>query len=387
MAQAAIFIAIAGIVATAAMVARPVAAMLRPRSLGRVRGADRFAGRGPLVSVIVPACNEAGVIRACLESLAAQDYPHVEIIAIDDRSTDDTGRIMDEVAARQSRVRVIHNRELPAGWLGKSHANFLGASAAAGAWLLFTDGDILFQPDAIRLAVAHVENEEIDHLALFPGLITGGYWEAAMCCCFGVAFMVFCKPWRLRDPTRPDAVCGVGAFNLVSRRAYDAIGTHRRLKLEVGDDWKLGKLLKHGGFVSDALGGWPHVRVRWHVGLRGVVRGLEKNAFCGADYRVGRALKQTALMLAWGLTPLAGMAMAPGLTRALFGAWFAMQAGVLALAARKQGKTAAAGFAFPVVCAAMAFAVARSTALTVYRGGVRWRGTFYPLADLRRELI
>ncbi len=383
----AIFVAATGIAATIALSVRPVKAMLRPRLLGQVAGADRLLNAGPLVSVIVPACNEAAAIRACLESLAAQDYPSLEIIAIDDRSTDETGAIMADVARRNSRVRVIHNRDLPGGWLGKSHANQVGAQAAEGQWLLFTDGDVLFSQDAIRLAVAHAGNEDLDHLPLFPGLLTGGFWESAMCCCFGVAFMMFCKPWRLRDPNRPDAICGVGAFNLVSRRAYDAIGTHRRLKLEVGDDWKLGKLLKHGGFVSDVLGGWPHVRVRWQVGMRGVVRGLEKNAFCGADYRVGRAVRQAGLMLSWGLAPIAGMALAGGVAQGLFAVWFLLQVGVLGLAARQQGQTALIGLTFPVVCAAMAVAMVRSAALTLYRGGVSWRGSFYPLADLRRELI
>lgn len=367
----------------------PVCASLRhARHLRDVKTTDRpTAEPPPLVSVIVPARDEEAAIERCLESLAAQDYPNLEVIAVDDRSTDSTGGIMDHLAARHRRIRVVHVADLPSGWLGKNHANRTGAARARGDWLLFTDGDVFFQPDTVRLAIRHAQNEALDHLCLFPGLVRGGFWERAMCTFFMMALVASCRAWQVRDPLRPEAFFGVGAFNRVRRRAYEQIGTHRRLRLEVADDVKLGKLLKQNGFVSDGLVAWPHLTLRWHVGLRGVVRGLEKNAFCATDYRVGQALVGAAVLLAAAAMPILGTVLAPGWARLVFAAWFGSEVAALGYGARKQNDTGWLGIAFPVVSLTTAYTLMRSMVLTLARGGVQWRGTFYRLADLRREMI
>jgi hypothetical protein len=362
--------------------------LLRPRFIADTRvPAGETAADPPRVSVIVPACNEAGMIRRCVQSLLDQDYPSLEIIAVDDRSTDGTGALLDELAAANLRLTARHVTELPPGWLGKNHANHTGAAAAGGDWLLFTDGDVIFQRDAIRLAMAHAEPEGLDHLCLFPGLICGTFLERAACCFFGILFTMALQVRHVRNPLRPGAFCGVGAFNLVRRTAYEAIGTHARLRLEVADDVKLGKLLKRAGFVSDVLAGWPQVSVRWQQGLGGVIRGLEKNAFCGADYRVGRSLYLTVCLAVLGLAPVGGAVFAPGWARVPFAAALATQVALLGLAARRQGFGWSVGLGFPVAAVALAVAQARSTLLALCRGGIRWRGTFYPLGELRRELI
>src|ERR1700690_3955522 len=121
---------------------------------------DRTPSGQPRVSIVVPACNEAGDIEVTLSRLLALDYDNYEVIAVNDRSTDRTGEIMESVAARPAahgRLRVIHHRELPAGWLGKTHAMWTATNEAKGDWLLFTDADVQFKPDSVRRAMAYAE--------------------------------------------------------------------------------------------------------------------------------------------------------------------------------------------------------------------------------------
>jgi len=355
-----------------------------PRSLGAIRAVQaQRRGATPKVSVIVPACDEEGAIGRCLQSLAAQDYPELEIIAVNDRSTDATGRIMDGAARASGRIRVLHVAELPAGWLGKCHANAVGAAQATGSWLLFTDGDVFFEPDAIRLAMAHAGQEQLDHLTLFPGLVPGGYWETAAVALFGVLLVDVLKITHVRNPLRPDAFAGIGAFNLVRAPAYSAIGGHGRLRMAVADDVKLGKLLKQCGFVSDVLPAGKKVTVRWQIGLRGVVRGLEKNGFAATDFRTGPAMVSIILLVVAAIVPLMGVAVGAGASRVVFALWAAANFSALGLANRTGRFGVWVWPAFPIVSLAMAYAMGRSMLSALWRGGITWRETFYSLHEVR----
>src|ERR1700731_3738971 len=134
----------------------------------------------PSLTVIVPACNEAKDIAACLHSLVAQDYPNLNIVAINDRSTDQTGALMDALAAQHpTRLRVLHITELPSGWLGKTHAMALAARHTTADYLLFTDADILFHPTVLRRALSYLVKSRGDHLVTFPTLLIKRWDEAA----------------------------------------------------------------------------------------------------------------------------------------------------------------------------------------------------------------
>src|SRR5579872_765036 len=272
----------------------------------------RLAGRltpgaeWPVVSMIVPARDEGGKIESALSSLLAIDYPKLEIIAIDDRSQDATGAIMDRLSRQDSRLRVIHLAELPAGWLGKNHAMHQGARIAGGEWLLFTDGDIFFAPETLRLAMAYVQQRGIDHLCMNPGLIPGGYWENAMTVCFGMLFLAAFKAWLI--PTRwKGAYCGIGAFNLVRADVYGSIGGFEKLRLDVLDDVNLGWLVKHAGYRQHLLAGDDLIRVRWQGSFWGVIRGLEKNSFASLHYSVSELVWSTLLLLIVFFGPYVGL--------------------------------------------------------------------------------
>ncbi|HRX84774.1 MAG TPA: glycosyltransferase family 2 protein, partial [Phycisphaerae bacterium] len=253
----------------------------------------------PSVCVIVAARNEADAIAGCLDSLAAQDWRNLHIVAVDDRSDDATGTLMDRSAADSPRVTVVHIRDLPAGWLGKNHANAAAAAlpvAREANYLLFTDGDVIFAADAVRRAVGCAERGGLDHLCLTPDIAAHGVLERAVCHFFGFCYLLKCKPWRIPDPRARQAFSGVGAFNLVRREAYVAAGGHEPLRLEVLDDYKLGKLIKSRGGRCLLLDGRSLMRVRWQQGLGGFVRGLEKNAFAGCDFSLLR-LAQVIVMI------------------------------------------------------------------------------------------
>jgi len=202
---------------------------------------DRNPSGNPRVSIIVPARNEEEDIELSLTRLLELDYDNYEVIAVNDRSTDRTGEIMERVALSGSvkgRLRVIHHSELPFGWLGKTHAMWTATNEATGDWLLFTDADVLFKPDSVRRALAYAEAERADHVVLFPQMIMKRPGEYMMIAFFQTMFMFGHRPWKVADPSTDDHM-GVGAFNLVRRQVYDAVGTYERLRMEVLDDMKL----------------------------------------------------------------------------------------------------------------------------------------------------
>lgn len=356
------------------------------RHLAGLAAAQPEPAAWPRLSVVVPARDEGATIEQNLRSLLASDYPALEVVAVDDRSRDHTGEVMDRLAAADPRLTAVHVRELPEGWLGKCHAMHLGAQAARGELVLFTDGDVIFAPDALRLAVKVMQGHGLDHLVLFPDMIPGGYWENAMTSYFALAFTLLTLPPLVRTRFR-FAYVGVGAFNLVRAAAYRAAGGHEPIRLDVADDLKLGKLMKRATGRQDGLVAAGALRVRWQVGLGGVIRGLEKNAFAGFGYSIPALVANTVLVALLSLFPYAAAFLYWGDSRA-WGYLASVLAGHLALATggARFGVGARVGLALPVVVLAFLVAVWRSAVLTLARGGIRWRDTFYPLALLRAHV-
>ena len=339
----------------------------------------------PSLTIIAAARDEAERIEGAVRSLLAQDYPGVGVLVVDDRSVDGTGAILDRVARDAPRLRVIHNGSLPEGWIGKCHALALAAGGATSEWILFTDGDVTFAPDAARRAVSLALREEADHVAIAPHLIVEGPGEAAFTGYFVVMFHLSQRPWRAKDP-RAAASIGIGAFNLVRREAYERSGGHGRIRFELIDDLALGKLLKRSGarqlFALD--GG--RIVARWQVGVRGLIRGVEKNAFAAFRYRAGRGLLAVASQLLLSLAPLTGLFI-PGIAPkiAAAAAWVGV---ALAYAATSwSGRIATwQAILMPFGGSLLSYAILRSIVLAVARRGIYWRGTFYPLRDLKRGM-
>jgi hypothetical protein len=342
----------------------------------------------PKVSVIVPCRNEAGGVEKAMSSLLAQDYPDLEIVAVDDRSEDRTGALLDALAAHDSRLIVLHVETLPEGWLGKNHAMRQGARRASGSWFLFTDGDVVFEPQVLKRSLAFAEGHGLGHFVASPRFVAGGFLERAFISTFAVALGSRLDPAKL-TVARSRAFVGVGAFGLVRREAYAMIGGHERLAFEVADDLKLGLLLRRGGIAQGCLDSEGMVSVRWQNGLIACLRGLEKNAFAGCEWRTGIAvLAVTALVVATLLPFAPFVAAVPAWTRPLAFLAAALPVLVVSASARRlAGGTGLEGLLAPLGGLALAGVIAWSTLLTLARGGVVWRGTFYPLGELRRRCV
>jgi glycosyltransferase involved in cell wall biosynthesis len=337
----------------------------------------------PGLTVIVPARNEAKNIAATLRSLLAAEGVALEILAVDDRSTDETGAIMESMAGEA--LRVLHVAELPAGWLGKTHAMALAAEQATGEWLLFTDGDVLFHPDALRRALEYAVCSNADHMVLLPTILLQSPGERMMVSFLHAMSIWALRPWRVADPlARRDSI-GVGAFNLIRREVYDALGGWQALRMEVLEDLALGRRVKARGFAQRAALGLDLVRVRWAEGAFGVVDNLTKNLFALFRFR-------PELLLGFVCGGLGLFTLFP-LVACLAGRAFCWPTGVflvaLFLAYQRAGKyhhfSAVQMVTFPVASVLLLYAMLRSMGLALWRGGITWRGTFYSLKELRQS--
>src|SRR5215469_11668739 len=254
------------------------------------------SGSARRVSIIVPARNEAEHIEAGVLSLLELEYPDYEVIAVNDRSDDATGAILDRLQRqwRETResshhlLKVLHVTELPTGWLGKTHAMWQAGKQATGEWLLFTDADVVFRADALRRALVYAEREHADHLVLFPTIVMKSVGERMMQAFFQSQFVFAHRPWKVADPKSRDAI-GVGAFNLIRRGVYERLGTYQRLRMAVLDDMKLGEVVKKEGYRQRIVFGKDLLRLRWVVGTRGMVHNLTKNFFAILHYNTGFA--------------------------------------------------------------------------------------------------
>jgi len=342
----------------------------------------------PRISLIFAARDEEEKLPAALATLAAIDYPHLEIIAVNDRSQDSTGRILDEFefANGQGRVCVVHVEALPSGWLGKTHALQKGYERSTGDWLLFTDADVRFAPEALRRAVALVKQRKLDHLTLFGDVEMVGFWEKVLITFFGMAFHIATDPYRVSDP-RSWAYVGVGAFQLLKRSAYEAAGTHRRLAMEVVDDMKLGKMVKQAGFRSSVSLAQDAVVIRWHAGLRNLVRGVTKNFFAALGYKVGLVLLAAIAMLLLDVSPFVAMFTGHGWIRVLAATSAVIALGFHTGVSIVMRVSPFYALTHPIGAVLFCYMLLRSTVVTLWRGGVTWRDTFYPLEELKRGVV
>jgi glycosyltransferase involved in cell wall biosynthesis len=344
--------------------------------------------QGPALTVIVPARNEGAAIEATLRSLLETEGVNVEIIAVNDRSSDDTAAIMDRLAEEGQKtgrdIRVIHVESLPTGWMGKTHAMALAARQSSAPWILFTDGDVIFRRDALARAMQFVTVTAADHLVLFPTMILHGFGERMMIGFFQSASLIAARPWRVADPKTKDYI-GMGAFNMIRREVYQKIGGYEALRMEVVDDLRLGFEVKRRGFRQQAAFAPGLIRIRWAEGAAGIIGNLTKNCFAIFRFRM---LLLLLVCVGVAFTCLFPFVVLP----AGRGMWFPSGIVVVMLLLvykfydrRGSGIGTAYAFTFPVAAVLSIYALLRSMVLTLVRGGVDWRGTRYPLHELRKR--
>jgi len=340
----------------------------------------------PPVSLLVSARDEAEKMPAALRSMLSLDYPSYEVVAVDDRSSDATPEILREIAAGCKRLRTARVDELPPGWLGKPHGLQTAYEHSRGDWLVFTDADVRYEPASLRLAMSLALERGLDHLTLIPEMEIHGFWERTVLNFFGLAGILAARPWAVADPASR-AYAGVGAFQLLRRAAYEQMGTHRRLAMEVVDDMKLGWLVKRAGLKSCTGLAEDLLHIRWHSGVGNIIRGTEKNFFAAVGFRTGRAVAALFAVLMLNVLPFAALPFVHGWALA-----FAVIAAVImvvvsgAVAARTGGSPLY-GLTHPLGALVVVYMAMRSMAITMRQRGIYWRGTFYPLDALRRGAV
>jgi hypothetical protein len=330
---------------------------------------------GPSLTVIVPARNEAEGIAACLESLLNQDYANLRVIAVDDRST------------HGDRLKVLTVKELPANWLGKTHAMALAARTAIEIhqpdYLLFTDANILFRPDVLRRALAQAVATQSDHFVLLPTTLVKTRGEGMLLSFLQVMSMWAIRVWRVADPKAKRDALGVGAFNLLRTPVYQQIGGFDAASMEILEDLELGQRVKRAGFRQRAATGPGMVCVHWAAGARGIVTGMTKNLFAVFRFRMELLLGAAAWMVLFCIAPVAFLAI-PG-TRIAGLLTLVSAAGLYALSSRTSRISPVYSLTLPIAAAVVVYSMLRSMGITLFRGGVTWRGTFYPLEELREH--
>jgi hypothetical protein len=335
------------------------------------------------LSVIIPARNEEKNIETALKSLLSALPPRSEAILVNDRSTDRTLAIADRLKKTDARLKVIDIKSVTEGWLGKTHAMQAGYCMAGGDYLLFTDADVIFKPGCLSKAVNFCRTAGVDHLVATPRMITCGFWERVFVSFFSISLVSRFRLWRA-SISGSRFYAGIGAFNLVSRKAYEKAGTHRAVRSEVVDDLQLGRLLKSAGAKQVVVAGERCLQVRWNEGLGGLIAGLEKNAYAGFDYSPLLTIAGLTSVLAGTLLPAALPMVfliypAPGLifpALAGSGVWLSFLV-LYGLGGRGTGAHWLYFLTFPLGAVLLTWAILRSMVYFHLRGGVKWRGTVY----------
>jgi cellulose synthase/poly-beta-1,6-N-acetylglucosamine synthase-like glycosyltransferase len=341
-------------------------------------------GAWPRVSVISTACNEGERIAAAMREKLTDDYPAAEFILVEDRSTDNTAEVADRLAAENARLKVVHVRDLPDGWLGKLNALARGTSAATGEWLLYSDADVHFRNSALRRAIAYAERRGLDHLAVLPEI---SYVNFLLDTFFSLFVRMLClagQVWRVEDPKSKTAV-GCGSFNLVRRSAFERTPGFEALRMEVADDVALGRMLKGSGARQSVLNGRDCLSVALIRSLREGALSSERATWTEIGrFSLPRLLAFAVLFLLAELG--AFLAFVPGLPLwvvilGLSGVAFGTAVSVISSVWANRRFLAA--LFWPLALVLEVYMMVRAGVLGAVRRGIWWRGTFYPNSALK----
>ncbi len=342
----------------------------------------------PSLTIIVPARNEAANIAATLHSLLAQDYPNLQILAVDDRSTDQTGAIIDTIACEHPTcLRAIHITELPAGWLGKTHALSFAARHAIALhhpdYLLFTDADVFFEPTILRRSLAQAVATQADHFVTFPTPLVKTLGEGTLLSYLGVMGLWATRPWRAANPKALRDSIGIGAFNLLRTTAYQQLGGFDALRMQILEDITLARRVKLAGLQQRVAVAPGMVTLHWASGALGIVNGMAKNLFAVFQFRTLVALLAAMWFAVFCLGPVPFLFLSA--TRAPAVLTLIAVAILYFLSSRNSRVSAWYALLFPVGAVLLIYSMLASVWITLREEGVWWRGTFYPLAELRKH--
>lgn len=337
----------------------------------------------PTVSIVVAALDEEDNLERALRSIQALDYPSLQIVAVNDRSRDRTGDIFDAAARDDPRMEVIHNTELPPGWLGKPHALYRGAQRATGEWLLFTDADVVHHPHVLKQAVHRVLIRGRDFLSIIPNNETNSVWIKFFFTQSLSMLVLIIGLWTATRKRQSWEAMGAGAFLLIHRPIYERLGTHAALRWEVVEDIQLSHRARRAGAKTEIALTRTGCRVPWAPSIRRLFSVTRKNSFAVFRYNWLALILASAIVITFNTV-------LPLLTLTVPNQWLIALVTWLSIASiyrimRPLTEAPIWGFVFHPFLTLLFIAAAWNSAIhTTCAGGIDWRGTFYPLAQLRR---
>lgn len=339
----------------------------------------------PFISIIFSALNEERDIEEALKTMLALDYPHYEIITINDRSTDRTPQILDAYQKHHAeRMHVIHIQSLPEGWLGKNHALHIGAKQAKGDWLLFTDADVTMKKGLLQKAISYVIETNTDHLTIFEHHIRRPFWLKVFYLAHYLTYSLVVKPWRIRYAWSKKSL-GHGSFNLVSKKSYRQCGGHEAIAMECLDDMKFGKLLKQNGFRQDTVDGRDFIEREWYKTLPDMIYGLKKNSFAFYEYRLLPALRDIAFAFIFYVWPVIAMFTCSGAVQVLNILNVALTLYMSIYIAKQYRLERKFAIFYPISILLLLYTILNSAVSIYANKGVIWRGTHYSLQQLKNK--
>lgn len=355
----------------------------------------------PLISVCIPARNEERNIRACLEAVLAQDYPNLEVIVLDDRSTDRTsellrdlimesGGLVSKYQEQAPGLHIINGTDLPPGWAGKPHALYQASAAARGEWLCFIDADTFLSPSALSSCYAKAVEAKADMFTIMTFQILGSFWEKVVMPLVMTALSVGFSPLKVNDPNRKDAIAN-GQFILIKRPVYDAIGGHESVKDQIVEDKAISEQVKWNGYRLIVADGHAVAKTRMYTSLPEMWEGWTKNIYLGLRDQKGLlylgvfgaivALLAALFLPVWpllGVTWLLNsrswMAVLVLLESLIFWIYLII---VRAKVARKMNISAWFAFTTPLGAAVFAGMMLTSAFQILSGKGVSWKGRLY----------
>jgi len=340
----------------------------------------------PALSLLVAAKDEAANIDPCLRSLLAQDYPDLQVIAIDDRSQDQTPDIMARIAAASPQLIVHRIHVLPEGWFGKNHAMHVGVADATGEWLCFTDADCEFiSPQLLRIAMQHAHDRGLDFLSILPAHHHRSFWERVIQPALSGIMMLWFSPLRVNDPRSGTAYAN-GAFMLIRRDAYDAIGGHAAFQTALNEDMQFARKAKQHGLRLRVVNNRGLYTVRMYTTLRQIWKGWTR-IYLGCFETLARLLLSLVVVLLVSLSPWVTLiASAVAGTTVGGAAWLMAAAAAIAGMAQwsvmfrfypLNSARAMYGLLYPLAAVVGAGALVHAILKLVGGGSVTWRGTTY----------
>ncbi|AHF06371.1 glycosyltransferase [Desulfitobacterium metallireducens] len=332
----------------------------------------------PSLSIVIPACNEELFIEQTARRLLNQEYPNLEVVVVNDRSTDNTGAVLEKLNAEYPQLKVITIKNLPENWLGKTNAIYQGVKNSSGEWLLFTDADVLFAPGSLKETVGYAVEHNLDHLGIAPDIYYGSAFYRAF-----IGYVAITVTMLLMFSKKG----GMGAFNLVKRSVYDAVGGYQSVAMKVVDDLSFGEVIVDKGY-KQKLGrsNKGFITVKWYNNLRELFRGFEKNQFASAKYSVAMAVSMILFVLLINVYPFIGLFLGPIWARILCGIsilnWIIVYNDLA-----KKNNVSPSFVIFHPLCALFEIgAVLNSMFKTLSKGGVEWRGQFYSIKELKKNI-